>query len=238
MYLFKTRQGRLRTVVLAAGLIAISACNHDDDDTAEMATSAMYKITVTNLTSHQPLTPVAAVIHNNDFTPWMAGEAVSTGLEMLAESGDNSMFTAESAMMSAVMQTASSAGGAGPGESVTIMMTVPHNSAQQLTVASMLARTNDAFTGARNWTIGGLAVDQSATMMTRVYDAGTEANTETADTVPGTSGEGHNAIRDDSNRLTIHAGVVTVDDGLMTSALVESDRWLGAAAKVTVTRMQ
>jgi hypothetical protein len=104
----------------------------------------------------------------------------------------------------------------------------------------MLANTNDAFTGIRNWNIGGLAVGDSNSIMARVYDAGTEANSETVDSMPGPAamGEGFNVVRDDLDRLTVHSGVVTADDGLLTSALNESHRWLGQAAKVMVTRTQ
>ena len=49
-----------------------------------------------------------------------------------------------------------------------------------------------------------------------VWDSGTEANSETAATIPGPAGggEGFNATRDDSDTVSFHSGVISQDDGL------------------------
>ncbi len=225
----------LAVTVISAGLLTLSACGNSNND-------ATYDITVYNLTNGQPLTPLGIVMHESAYVPWQLGEAVGAGLEMLAESGNPSDFLGEAdANTAVVMSTSSSNGPFGPGSSKTVSITVDHSTSLQLTVASMLANTNDAFTGVRNWNIGKLTVGDSASTITYVFDAGTEANSETANSMPGPAamGEGFNANRDDLlNRLTIHNGVVTTDDGLATSALDESHRWLGRAAKVVVTRTQ
>lgn len=230
----------LAVACISAGLLTLSGCQHDDDDD-DMVVQATYEITVHNLTNGQPFTPLGVVVHESGYMAWQLGETVSTGLETLAESGDPSGFLAEADADAAVAMSASSSNGPfGPGSSETVSITVDHSASLQLTVASMLANTNDAFTGVRNWDIGGLAIGDSASTMTRVFDAGTEANSETMGSMPGPAagGEGFNAARDDLNLLTIHGGVVTADDGLMTSALDESHRWLGQAAKVVVKRTQ
>jgi len=226
----------LAVTVISAGLLTLSACSDNDN-----MSQATYDITVYNLTNGQPFTPLGIVVHESAYMPWQLGEAVSTGLEMLAESGNPSDFLSEADTNTAVViSTSSSNGPFGPGSSETVSITIDHSASLQLTVASMLANTNDAFTGIRNWDIGGLAVGESTSSMTHVFDAGTEANSETAGSMPGPAamGEGFNTTRDDLDRLTIHSGVVTVDDGLTTSALNESHRWLGQAAKVTVTRTE
>jgi len=230
----------LAITVISAGLLTLSACKHNDDDD-DMMTQATYDITVYNLTNGQPFTPLGIVVHEPTYIPWQLGEAVSTGLETLAESGDPSAFLSEADANNAVVMSVSSSNGPfGPGNSETVSITVDHAASLQLTVASMLANTNDGFTGVSNWGIGELATGDSTSIMTHVFDAGTEANSETADSIPGPAamGEGFNIARDDLDRLTIHRGVVTADDGLMTSALNESHRWLGQAAKVVVTRTQ
>ncbi|NOX92987.1 MAG: hypothetical protein GXP18_11220 [Gammaproteobacteria bacterium] len=234
----------LAIAAISAGLLALSACgDSNDDDDNNSHNDATYDITVYNLTNNQPLTPLGIVVHGSAYMPWKLGEPVSTGLEMLAEAGDTTNFLNEANADAAVVTSASSNNGPfGPGSSETVSITVDHSASLQLTVASMLANTNDAFTGVRNWSIGGLAVGDSASTMARVYDAGTEANSETAVSMPGPAamGEGFNITRDDDlvDRLTIHSGVVTADDGLMTSALDESHRWLGQAAKIVVMRTQ
>ena len=86
----------------------------------------------------------------------------------------------------------------------------------------MLVNTNDAFSG-----INAMELDQLESGHTRVVysyalDAGTEANSELAGTIPGPAdgGEGFNAIRDDvTSVVTSHAGVVSQDDGHATSVL-------------------
>jgi hypothetical protein len=229
----------LAVTCISVGLLTLSACKHDEDD--DMMVQATYEITVFNLTNGQPLTPLGTVVHESGYMPWQLGEAVSVGLETLAESGDPSGFLTEADADAAVVMSASSSGGPfGPGSSKMVSITVGHSASLQLSVASMLANTNDAFTGVRNWDIGGLAVGDSASTMTHVFDAGTEANTETMGTMPGPAagGEGFNATRETLNKLTIHGGVVTMDDGLVTSALDESHRWLGQAAKLMVVRTQ
>jgi len=231
------------TVSLASvALLTLSACVHEEDNEDDMAMRATYQITVSNLTNGQPLTPLGVVIHEAAYMPWQLGTPVSVGLETLAESGNPAVFLSEADASAAVKMSASSSNGPfGPGAAEMVSLSVDYSTDLQLTVAAMLANTNDAFTGVRNWDIGGLAVGESTTIMTRVFDAGTEANTESADSMPGPAamGEGFNADRSaDLNRLTIHGGVVTTADGLTTSALNESHRWLGLAAKVVVTRMQ
>jgi len=230
----------LAITVISATLLTLSACGDSDNDDVSN-NDATYDITVYNLTNGQPFTPLGIVVHDSAYIPWQLGETVSMGLETLAESGDPSVFLSEAnANNEVVMSTSSSNGPFGPGSSETVSITVDHAASLQLTVASMLANTNDAFAGIRNWNIGGLAVGDSASTMARVYDAGTEANNETAGSMPGPAamGEGFNVVRDDLDRLTVHRGVVTADDGLLTSALNESHRWLGQAAKVVVTRTQ
>ncbi|MBL1276835.1 MAG: spondin domain-containing protein [Ectothiorhodospiraceae bacterium] len=234
----------LAVALVSASLLTLSGCSNSDNDD-DVAAQATYEVTVVNITNGQPLTPLGVVLHQSGYSAWQLGESVSVGLENLAESGSPADFLAEADANSAVAMSAGSTNGPfGPGSMETVTMTVNASSSLQLTVAAMLANTNDAFTGVTNWNIGGLAVGDSATTMTRVFDAGTEANTETADTMPGPAAaagaqEGFNADRSgDLNRLTIHPGAVTSSDGLTTSALNEGHRWLTYGAKVVVTRTQ
>jgi hypothetical protein len=102
----------------------------------------------------------------------------------------------------------------------------------------MLVNTNDGFTGVTDMLIGDLRAGESRSFYAQVYDAGTELNTETAATVPGPAvgGEGYNPDRMDAGFVSVHGGVVTRDDGLSTSTLDESHRFMGTTAKIQVTR--
>jgi hypothetical protein len=233
------RDKRINILLAAFLATTLVACNHDDDDDMQSMTS--YEITVVNASNGQPLTPVAVVAHTSGYEAFMLGSAASVGLEMLAEGGDISQFITDANANANVAATGSSANGPfGPGASETVTVDVTPDSNMQISVASMLANTNDAFTGLDNVSVGNLMMGESISKMAHVYDAGTEGNSETAATMPGpaANGEGFNVARDDTNFVSIHAGVVTSDDGLTTSALDESHRWLGAATKITITRVQ
>jgi len=224
-----------------AAIVAVTGCSKDDDDDDSMDTMAIYEIAVTNATNGQPLTPLAVVAHTAGYEPWSLGSAASSGLEMLAEGGDVTQFIADAGADASVIATSSSTSGPfGPGATETVMIEAEPNSNLQLSVAAMLANTNDAFTGVANVAVGNLMVGDTMAMLSHVYDAGTEANNESVATMPGPAagGEGFNAARDDTDFVSIHGGVVTADDGLASSALDESHRWLGPAAKITITRTQ
>jgi len=229
------------TPFLAAAimLMLITGCSHKDDMPISSG-SAAYQIDVTNATNAQPLTPVAVIAHTSAYQPWILGAAASTGLEMLVEGGDVTQFLADAEADKDVKASGSSKTGPfGPGMTESVKLSLNRiDSDLQISVAAMLADTNDAFTGVANVPVAGLNKGDSMSMLASVYDAGTENNSETAATIPGPAGggEGFNAIRDDTDFISVHAGVVTADDGLTSSALTESDRWLGPAAKITITR--
>lgn len=243
----------------AVGAIAISValasgCIHDDDKKDPMveeqpttplppaATMAIYQVTVLNLTYAQPFTPVAAVLHRTGYAAWTLGGSASVGLEDLAESGDTTRFIAEATANANVAATAMSSGGPfAPGASKTVMLSAAYASDLRLSVASMLANTNDAVAGFSGRPIGTLAVGESLTVMAFAHDAGTEQNTEADGTMPGPAdgGVGYNVSRSgDVNYVHIHPGVVTMNDGYADSVLLESHRWQGPVTQVVVTRTQ
>ena len=204
-----------------------------------------YKLSVTNITNGQPLTPVAALLHDATFNAWQIGATASSGLEVLAESGSARAFLSASVNdNTAVIAAALSAGDPiAPGSAKSLV--IGGEAAYELTIASMLANTNDAFTGITHWSLADMQINDSDTMLIPVYDAGTEKNTEASGTIAGPADssteadKGYSSVRDDpSGFVSMHGGVVTKDDGLSTSVLDESHRWLGAAAKVVITRIQ
>ena len=104
----------------------------------------------------------------------------------------------------------------------------------------MLVNTNDAFTGTTDVVVGDIGIGESRRIFLHPYDAGTEVNDEAASTVPGPAagGEGFNAERLERDFVSAHSGVVTQDDGLGTSVLDESHRFLSPVAEIIVTRIQ
>jgi hypothetical protein len=219
---------------------------------SEMASSSMaavmterkYSITVTNLTSGQPFSPLVYSLHYSGFSPFTIGMPATIGLEKIAESGAADDFISAARSNPDVVMADHATGLTLPGEtkmlSVTLSIDMAKSNQLLFSLVNMLGNTNDAFAGADGVVIGGLAVDQSLTLNAISYDAGTEMNTESAATVPGPAGggEGFNALRDDiADQVTVHPGAVTHDDGKTDSTLTQIHRWDNPVARITITRL-
>lgn len=235
-----TQLSKSLTVLTLAGSLLLSGCFHnDDDDDMMMDSSARYQITVTNLTNNQPLSPPLLVLHGASYMPWDIGTAASDGLELLAEGGDASMLMNEAETDASVKSVYADDMPLAPGSNRSYTLTANPAMTLELTLATMLVNTNDAFTGTANTLIGGLGKGESRVLYGNVYDAGTEDNSETAATIPGPAGggEGFNVARESRNIVTMHGGVVTQDDGLATSALDQSHRFDNPATRIVVKRL-
>lgn len=243
----------MKKALIVSAVLVLAACGggSDDDDfvptppqvdpPAPAPENSSFEISVVNLTSGQPVSPLAVIAHETDYQAFGIGEPASAALEVLAESGDNSQLLDE--LQDTARATVSGSAPLPPGASETL--TLELDSAQttglHLTLLTMLVNTNDAITGVNGTELGSLAVNESLTLSTIAYDSGTEANSESAATVPGPAagGEGFNAVRDDiRDQVTMHGGVVTADDGLGTSALNQQHRWDNPVLRVRITRLR
>ena len=130
----------------------------------------------------------------------------------------------------------------GPGHQASMTLNVHDNvdlTDLYLSAAAMLVNTNDAITALRSGALHELGVGQSWTVDLGSYDTGTEANSETAGTIPGPAGggEGFNPTRDDVIDAVLgHPGAITSDDGLADSALHSIHRWNNPVARLRVRR--
>lgn len=222
----------LLTAMLA---LTLSACSDDDDDAKTEAPTQMYRISITNMTNAQPLSPPVAMLHDSSFSFWSIGMSASDALETMAEGGDGSALLS---LQSDNPQHADSALLV-PGATTEFTLNRSNSEHSLLSIAGMFVRTNDGFSGVNGVQIGTLETGDSTVFLTHVYDAGTEMNTEAVGTIPGVdSGEGFNASRDDvTSIVTLHSGVVSSDDGLSTSVLSEADRFDNPALKIEVTAL-
>ncbi len=238
---------RLGMTALTGALVLLAGCSDDDNDMPAPAPETMvqFEVSVTNLTAGQPLSPLALVAHQSGWKAFSTGAPASEALEMLAESGDNGPLIMAATEDTQVLTTASGAGILTPGSTESLSFTVAESAlgTLSLSLVSMLVNTNDAIAALNDASLATLAAGESASFMLNTYDTGTEANTESADTVPGpaaTGGarEGFNAARDDvRDAVYVHAGVVTADDGLLSSTLSAAHRWDHPALQVHVSRL-
>lgn len=198
-----------------------------------------FRVTVTNLTAAQPMSPLLVAVSTGGAV-WQAGAPASVALEMLAEGGDMTEL-AKAIAANGGIGGAAGAAPIGPGASDSHEIRFRKKRDATLTVASMLVNTNDGFTGITALPISGLAVGESLTRTLMAWDAGSEANTEAAGTIPGPAdgGEGFNAARSDGlDAVRIHAGVVSHDDGLAGSVLAARHRFDNPVMRLVVERVR
>lgn len=239
----------LSKVLAVSSLLVLAACSDDDDPAPIVNTpeppappapvEVAFDVTVTNLTAGQPFSPVAVIAADADYRSFELGRSASTDLEYLAEGGDNS-FLIDAA--TTAMATASGAAPIGPGasETITVRFGESQLNTAHINVVTMLVNTNDAIAAVHAVPLADMAVGDSVAMTSASYDSGTEANTEGSGTIPGPAddGEGFNAERDDINQVLVHPGVISADDGLMTSRLNQMHRWDNPVARIMISRAE
>ena len=230
-----------KSLIILALSASLAACGDSDNNEVEVTDPVMpvmsyeFTVQVTNLTNAQPLSPIAAIAHSEGML-WQIGEPASAALELMAEGGDNSELLATDFAMA----SSSAESPLPPGEQVTLMLSTEQLDSLKISLATMLVNTNDAFTGLNAIDVSSLAVNESLSRTSFAYDAGTEANSEAQGTIPGPadSGEGYNEMRDDINRVAMHPGVVSQDDGLTNSVLTSQHKFDNPVARITITRTQ
>lgn len=247
MYPTNLLQTSTKVVLASVLMLTLSGCPFDDDDdndTVEVPVMPMpepepepmeysYMIEVVNLTNAQPMSPIAVTLHA-DATLWTIGEPASNALEILAEGGDNTDFLAQEP----IIASGSSEGVLMPGNMASVEVSTTDEMATHFSVATMLVNTNDAFSGLTGVDLSSMDVDSSMSWTLGTYDAGTEANTETAGTIPGPAdgGTGYSDVRDDVDFVAMHPGVVSMNDGLTSSVLTQAHRFDNPTLKLTITR--
>ena len=186
-----------------------------------------YEVTITNVTDGQPLSPPLLATHAASMHAWKEGEKASKEVEMIAEGGKNK---AMAKMLEESKASDVVAGGMAdhimPGQSKTF--TVMAKPGDVLTVLTMLAATNDGFTGVSDMKLGE---GEPASRDLMAYDAGTEQNTEMKADVPAPAmGMGHPATTP-PEAIKMHTGLTGKGD-------LDKMKmgWVGPVARISVTK--
>ena len=245
---FQNRKA-LRLLLLLSTTYVLHACDSDSNAPTPPPppppppppAMASFDVTVTNLTNAQPLSPVAVIAHQDGYAFFAVGSPATAGLEEMAEGGDNTALIAEADADAMVTITGSGAAPIGPAGSETITVDLLESALPglQISVATMLVNTNDAFAGLNSMQVDSMAVGDVISTRGIAYDAGTEADSELAAAIPGPAGggEGFNAARDDqADQVSMHAGVVSGDDGFASSVLTEQHRFDNPVVQVRIER--
>jgi hypothetical protein len=185
----------MRRIMVSTALIALVAATWSAPAAAGGGGDRTYRITITNLTTGQPLSPPVVAIHRGRDQIFRVGQPAIVGVREIAENGNNAPLLAFleadpfhriSAFTQASMGPLVPEGRPGGVEdppsgpefpdSVTFEITAGRR-ADRLSFASMLGCTNDGFTG-----VNALRLPhregRTVTVGTAGYDAFTEINEE------------------------------------------------------------
>jgi hypothetical protein len=209
---------------------------------ANEAATHTYEITVTNLTTGQPMSPGVFVTHTKQQSLFSVGAAASEGIRLIAESGDPSTAVAAVTGQPGILDVQSIAapihriGGPGP-NSLTFQITARAD-ANRFSFAVMLICTNDGFTGLDGVKLpGGFA---PATFYTKAYDAGTEMNDEAESSiVPPCFGIGPVSGPSGGGGRTATSGAIAAHAGIQGGGVLDPAQhgWSDPVTKVTVQRL-
>lgn len=184
--------------------------------TATSATAqTRYLVVVTNTTAHQILSPPVVVIHGARADLFQVGKPANAGVTAIAEDADAAPLLEALAASSEVHDAVVGLGAGGPlmpGASVVVEVTSPPGGFNRLSVIGMLVTTNDAFYGLDSYHLAG--GPRSRSIEVPAYDAGSEANNESCDFIPGPpcGNPGVRATADAEGFIHVHPGISGVGD--------------------------
>ncbi len=203
------------------------------DVSAQISPAFRAAVTITNITSDQIFSPPLVVSHDKRASVFTLGEPASDELAMLAEDG---MFGPLADLLegtTGVRDVMAADGMVFPGESITVEVSISHQQSL-ISVVGMLVSTNDAFLG-----VDGASVEirghrpYRMTTTARAYDAGSEANTESCEHIPGPpcGSPGVRVTEGSEGFVLVHSGIHGIAD-LEASA----KDWNNPVALITIER--
>jgi len=203
--------------------------------TAGAASATEFEVTVTNLTRGQQFTPILVASHKAGVRLFELGSPASPQLKTLAEEGNVAPMTALLLGSPNVRDVVNSGGLLDPGKSVTQRVSTL-GSFDNVSVAAMLIPTNDGFFAVND--AEGPNGQESITVFSPAYDAGTERNDETCASIPGPffvecgGSGGGGAPGGGEGYVHIHAGIHGIGD--LEPALRD---WRNPVARITIRRV-
>lgn len=227
----------LAAVAAIASVVAVAPVSAHGNDTKT------YEVTITNLTTGQPLTPALAATHKSNTGFFRVWRPASSQLQQIAENGNLAPMRALIDGSRRFYDSEVGMGQAGPimpGETVAFELDAASRF-NFLSWASMLICTNDGFTGVNKLKLPS-RVGRSVTRYTGAYDAGTEINTEDWDNlVPPCAqltGFGDQGGTGTSDPALAQNGVIRHHRGIRGIADLVPDvhGWRDPVAKITITR--
>lgn len=226
----------LGTILIVSGAAATVSAQGIGTSRGNMS----YEVTITNATRGQIMSPPIVVVHDPSIKLFEVGQPASDELAAVAEDADSAGLLALLAGLTGngVDDYAIADDLVMPGQSVTLEVDA-HRSCRALSLVSMLVTTNDAFVGIESTPLNGCggrttpARNQRLDLEANAYDAGSEANTESCEHIPGPPcGNPFVRVTDGAEGFVhVHAGVHGIGD-----LIPAMSDWNNPAAEVTITR--
>jgi hypothetical protein len=225
---------RTRNIFLSFALIASAAgsltfVNASPAAPAQATTGARYRVTVTNITRGQILGPIAVITHSDQTRLFNLGQPASLGLSHLAEEGDPSVLITQMNNNPEVLYARTNGAVTMPGMSSHVDI-VADGANPYISLAGMLVSTNDGFAAVRDLPLPA----NKASYFARVYDAGSEYNSEDCNFIPGppcASAMSHDPAAAEGF-VRIHEGIHGI--GGLSPEMFD---WRDAGAEVTIERL-
>lgn len=198
--------------------------------TAQAGDWSDYRITITNATAHQVITPPLIAVHSDRFNLFTVGSVASDGLATLAETGNNAILNAEVSGNRGVFSTIAGSDVIVYGQSASFDFSAPNKA--HVSLAAMLATTNDGFAGLNNVELP----KESAHYYAFAYDAGSEMNNESCSHIPGPP-----CAPDSGNARTESGeGFISVHNGIHGGSDLNPKHldWRGPVAVITIERIK
>lgn len=191
-------------------------------------------VTITNITSDQIFSPPLVISHDKRAALFTLGEPASEELATLAEDGMTGPLADLLDSATGVLDIAVADGMVFPGESVTVEVDItPRQSL--ISLAGMMVSTNDAF-----FALDGAGVqvrgNRPFRLVTaaRAYDAGSEANTESCEHIPGPpcGNPGVRVPEGSEGFVYVHSGIHGIGD--LEASMKD---WNNPVAVITIARV-
>lgn len=195
------RRFALVSVVAALACAAFAA-------SAGAAATKTWHVKITNLTTTQPMSAPLWAVHDKKLHMWRVGELASSGMLPIVEDANNTPLLNYLNGSSHVFDSGSETLGTTPptpiGPQGTREFDVNSKGGKRyLSMAWMLVRTNDGFTGVDSYSLdqgtkkgkAHKSAYKTRTLKLFAYDGGTENNNQSCDFIPGPPC-GHFFVRD------------------------------------------
>jgi hypothetical protein len=219
------RHSVLRLASGVAGLVLLVAGR------GEALANGDVEVTITNLTRAQPLSPPVVASHSaNGPQLFVAGEAASSQLAMVAQDAINGPLVSLLEGSPGVVDVQQGAAPIPPGGSATVVVDAPGFS-RLVSLASMLVNTNDAFIAIQHVAVPRHGV---TTLFVPAWDAGSEVNDEDCANIPGPAcGDTDQSGQAEGGFVHIHNGVHGSPD--LDPAIYD---WRNPVARIDIRRLR